>query len=636
VGRGESRLGEERAVRDGAGDLTRRGTLKLAGAGAALAALRPFAWAEGKSGLHGLSIFGDLKYGPDFQHFDYVNPAAPKGGRMNFGVPNWYYNQNPQTFNTLNSFVLRGDAPPRMEFVFDSLMVRAEDEPDSVYGLIAESASVSEDGNVFTFTLRQGPRFHDGSELTAEDVAFSLMTLKEKGHPQISEVITPMAKAEAIDTRTVAVTLDGSQNRATILTIVGLPVFSKAYYSDRSFEASTLDPPLGSGAYKAGRLGAGRFIEYERVADYWGEDLPVNVGRNNFDVIRIDFFQERQAAFEAFKKGEITYREEFTSLTWAKDYNFPSFIAGKVKKALFPEEKLAALQGSFFNTRRSKFADPRTRLAIALAFDFEWSNRNLFFDSYEREFSFFQKSTFMAEGMPSAAELALMEPYRSDLPPEAFDEAYVPPKTDGSGSDRRILKQAADLLAAAGWEQKGGRLVNAGGETLELEFLIHASVFERVLAPYSQNLRRIGIQATIRQVDPAQYQSRINDFDFDVMLMAIGFTGTPLDGLDEMYGSRAADIPGTRNYAGIKSKAVDALIGRLDSVETREELTTILKTLDRVLRAGQYWVPSWFRPDHLVAHWDMFGWPETKPDYGFSIETTWWFDSERAAAIGKA
>ena len=523
-----------------------------------------------------------------------------------------------------------------MQLVFDSLMVRAEDEPDAVYGLLAESAAVSEDGNVFTFTLREGSRFHDGSPLTADDVAFSLMLLKEQGHPEITEVIAPMAKAEAVDRRTVTVTLDGTQNRAAILTIVGLPVFSKTYYTDRSFDSSTLEPPLGSGAYKVGRLGAGRFIEFDRAADYWGENLPVNVGINNFDTIRLDFFQERQAAFEAFKKGEITYREEFTSITWAKDYNFPSFTAGKVKKTLFPEEKLASLQGSFFNTRRSKFADPRTRLAIALAFDFEWSNRNLFFGSYEREFSYFQNSTFMAEGRPGPDELALMEPYRHDLPPEAFEEAYVPPKTDGSGSDRVMLKRASDLLAAAGWQQKDGRLINDQGETLDFEFLIHASVFERVLAPYVQNLRRIGVRATIRQVDPAQYQSRINDFDFDVMLMAIGFTGTPLDGLAPMFGSRAADIPGTRNYAGIKSKAVDGLVAKLDGVESREELTTILKTLDRVLRAGQYWVPSWYQPDHHVAHWDIFGWPETKPDYGFSVENIWWFDDERAAAIGKA
>ncbi len=616
--------------------LTRRRALQLAAASAAYGMMQPWAWAAGKTGLHGLSIFGDLKYPAGFAHFDYIDPAAPKGGRMNFSPSYWVFNQSAQTFNTLNSFVLKGDAPPRMELTFDTLMTGAEDEADAVYGLVAESVAVSNDANVFTFTLREGARFHDGSPLTAEDVAFSLMLLKEKGHPQISQVIEPMAKAEAGDAQTVVVTLDGTQNRATILTIVGLPIFSKAYYSSKAFDSSTLDPPLGSGAYKVGNLAAGRFIEYERVPDYWGKDLPVNVGSGNFDVIRIDFFKEREPAFEAFKKGEVTYREEFTSLIWATGYDFPAMTEGKVKKTLFPSEALPALQGFFVNGRRGKFADPRTRLGIGLAFDFEWSNRNLFFDSYAREFSYFQKSDFMAEGMPGPDELKLLEPYRADLPQEVFGDAFVPPTTDGSGSDRAVLKRASDLLDAAGWQQTDGRRVNARGETLDFEFLIDASVFEKVLTPWLANLRRIGVAATIRQVDPAQYQSRLNSYDFDVILMAISFSATPLDGLKPMFGSRAADTPGTYNYAGIKNKAIDGLLEKLKGVNSRAELVTLLKVLDRVLRAGQYWIPSWYLANHRVAHWDLFGWPPEKPDYAFTPETTWWFDRDKAAAIGKA
>jgi microcin C transport system substrate-binding protein len=623
-------------VRRPSDGLTRRSALQIAGAAAASAALPPFAWAAGKTGLHGLSVFGDLKYTADFKAFDYVNGEAPKGGRMNFQPPNWSYNQSTQTFNTLNSFVLKGDSPPRMELCFDTLMASASDEADALYGLLAESVAISDDGNVYTFTLRDGPRFHDGTPLTAEDVAFSLMLLKAKGHPNIAQVIEEMVKAEASDQKTVVVTLSGRQNRYTILTVAGLPVFSKAYYTVHEFDSSTLDPPLGSGAYKVGALSAGRYIEFEQVADYWGKDLPVNVGFNNFGVIRIDFFQERQAAFEAFKKGDVTYHEEFTSIIWATQYDFPSFVQGKVKKSLFPAEARPSLQGQFFNTRLSKFSDPRTRQGIALAFDFEWSNRNLFFDSYSRQISYFGRSDFAASGPPSPEEVALLEPFRSELPTEVFGEPYVPPKSDGSGRDRGLLKQATDLLAAAGWQAKGNELVNAGGERLTVEFLIDAEVFERVLAPFTENLRLIGVTATIRQVDPTQYESRLNSFDFDVVMAAFSFAATPLDGLAQFFSSKAADTKGTYNLAGIKDRAIDALLDRLPSVNSREELIAITRAMDRVLRARQYWVPNWYLASHRVAHWDLFGWPEKKPDYAFAPESTWWFDRDRASAIGMA
>jgi microcin C transport system substrate-binding protein len=623
-------------VTDGAGGVSRRTTLKLAGAAAALTMLRPFAWAEGKSGLHGLSVFGDLKYPPDFKHFDYVNPDAPKGGTIRYQPPNWLYNQNTQTFNTLNSFVLRGDSPPRMGLVFDTLMASAADEPDSVYGLVAESVAVSDDGKIFTFTLREEARFHDGSPLTAEDVAFSLMLLKEKGHPNLAQDIKEMVSAEALDAKTVAVTLSGKHNRYTILTITALPIFSKSYYSTREFDSSTLEPPLGSGAYKVGRLSAGRFIEFERVADYWAKDLPVNVGFNNFDVVRIDFFVERQVAFEAFKKGEITHREEFTSITWAQDYNFPAITSGKVKKSLFPAEMRPSMQGWFINTRRKKFADPRTRRAIGLAFDFEWSNRNLFYGSYTRLASFFGRSDFQADGQPTADELALLEPLRQDLRPEVFGEAVVPPQGDGSGRDRKLLRRASDLLAAAGWRQEGGRLVDESGTALDIEFLIDGAVFERVLTPYVANLKAIGIPATIRQVDPVQAEARQTDFDFDVIMYALSLAATPLDGLQQMFSSSAADIKGSFNLSGVREKAIDAILDKLPEVNSREELIAITRSIDRIFRAGHYWVPNWYRADHWVAHWDIFGWPAVKPDYAFTPELTWWFDKDRATEIGMA
>jgi microcin C transport system substrate-binding protein len=616
--------------------LTRRAALRLGTAGTLYAAIKPWAWAAGKTGLHGLSVFGDLKYPPGFTQFDYVNPNAPKGGRINFQPPYWYFNQNPQTFNTLNTYVLRGDAPPRMELSFDSLMTRAADEPDAMYGLLAAAVDVSDDGNVFTFHLRPEARFHDGSPVTAEDVAFSFMLIKKDGHPNLSQVIRELVNAEAVDPATVVVTLSGKQARDTILTVAGLPVFSKAFYTANDFLAGTLTPPLGSGPYKVGRVSAGRYIEYERVADYWGRDLAVNAGSSNFDVIRVDFFTERQTAFEAFKKGEITFREEFTSITWAQDYNFPAIVEGKVKKSLFPAEKRPSFQGWFINTRLGKFRDPRTRQAIALAFDFEWSNRNLFFDSYTRLHSWFEKSDYAAVGVPTPGELLLLEPYRAELPAEVFGEAYVPPVSDGSGRDRKLLRQASELLAAAGWTQTGNTVTDEEGAPLEVEFLIDASVFEKVLAPFVANLKLIGVDAWIRQVDPVQMQSRQNDYDFDVAMYAVGLEPTPLDGLQQIFGSTAADTPGTYNLAGIREPVVDALIAKLPSVQNREELVAFTRSIDRVVRARHYWIPNWYRPTHNVAHWDLFGWTENKPDYAFTPETTWWFDRDKATAIGMA
>jgi microcin C transport system substrate-binding protein len=622
-------------VSSGGRGLTRRGALAAVGAALAAPLLEPWAWAAGRNGLHGLSIFGELKYPLDFKHFDYINPDAPKGGRINFGPPNRSYNQSFETFNTLNSFVLKGAAPPRIELTFDTLMSRASDEPEAIYGLVAKSVDVSEDGEVFTFHLRPEAHFQDGSPLTAEDVAFSLMTLKEKGYPSIAEPLTAMDRAEAVDKQTLTVALNDKRTRETILVVAGLPIFSATFYKDQAFDSSTLVPPLGSGPYKVGRFSAGRFIEYERVADYWAKDLPVVIGQYNFDIIRIDFFVERQAAFEAFKKGDITHREEFTSITWANDYNFPALQQGKVKKSTdFASEKVPQLQGFYFNTRRAKFRDPRTRQGIALAFDFEWSNKNLFFDSYVRQVSVFGDSDFAAMGPPDTTELAILEPFRAKLPGEIFGAPYVPPKTDGSGRDRAMFKRAADLLAAAGWKQMGTDLVDEEGAPLEVEFLIDGQVYERILTPWVNNLKLLGIRATIRQVDPAQAQSRENDFDYDITTQAFRFGATPIDGLQQFYGSRAADTSGSRNYSGVKEPAIDAALDRLPSVNSREELITVTRVIDRIFRGQQYWVPAWSLANHRLAYWDIFGWPKTKPDYAFEPEVTWWFDKDRANAIG--
>ncbi len=620
----------------GAAGLTRRAALTLAGAAIAYGSLKPFAWAQGKSGLHGLSIFGDLKYAPDFKHFDYVNADAPKGGTLKYQPPSWYFNQNTQTFNTLNGFVQKGDAPPRIELLFDTLMARAADEPDAVYGLLAESVAVSDDGNVFTFTLRPEARFHDGTTVTAEDVAFSQMVIKEKGHPNLSQIVHELVKAEALDEATVALTLSGKQSRDLIFKLVGLPVFSKAYYATRDFEASTLEPPLGSGAYKIGGVSAGRSINFVRVADYWGKDLPVNVGQSNFDLIRIDFYRDRQVAFEALKKGDTTYREEHTAQVWATEYNFPAINSGKVKKTTSPDEARPDMQAWYPNGRRTKFADPRTRQAMRLCFDFEWTNKNIFYSAYRAAQSYFEKSDFAAGGEPSPEELALLEPFRAELPAAVFAPPEPVPNSDGSGRDRKLLRRASELLGEVGWKNDGGVLKDTKGEAFTCEFLIDDDVFTRSLSPYIANLKAVGIDASIRIVDATQYNARQNEFDFDVIMNRVILAATPLDDINLFYGSGAADVAGTDNLSGIKDKVLDALIAKVLLVQSRAELVALLRAMDRILRAKHYVIPNWVSAERRIAHWDMFGRPATAPAYAFTPETTWWYDRDKAIAIGMA
>lgn len=619
--------------------IDRRAFMALGGAAFAAPFLPRVALAQLQTGtpLHGISAFGDLKYGPDFTHFDYANPDAPKGGRFNFSVPNWGYNQSVLTFNTLNSFVPRGDAPPRMELCFDSLMAGSLDEPDSAYGLLAETITIADDRNSFTFKLRPQARFHDGSKLTAEDVAYSFNLFKEKGHPSLVLPLSEMTEAVAEDEATFRIAFNGNQSSRTIFSVIAMPIVSKVFYEENPFDASQLKPPLGSGPYKVGRVNAGQTIEYDRVEDYWARDLPVMRGLFHFDTIRIEFYRDRNAAFEAFKKGDIQFRQEFTARTWATGYDFPAITDGRVVKREFPSELSPSMQAWALNQRREKFADPRTRQAIGMCFDFEWTNRNLFYDAYARSNSVFEKSEFRAEGTPSEAELALLEEFRSDIPEEAFGEAVVAPTSDGSGRDRRLLREARRLLMEAGWQADGRVLRNAAGQPLTVEYLIQDEVFIRSGSPFVENMRQIGIDASIRQVDSAQYQARQIDFDFDLVGMAASFGATPTrDSLANFFHSRSADLPGTRNYSGTKSPALDALIERAGKAETRDDLVVTLKVMDRILRARHDWIPNWHAPNHRAAYWDMFGFKDPKPDYGFPVEALWWYDEEKAKSIGRA
>jgi microcin C transport system substrate-binding protein len=523
-----------------------------------------------------------------------------------------------------------------MEICFDSLMVRALDEPDALYGLLAESVTISADRNSYTFRLRPGARFSDGTPLTADDVAFTYKLFREKGHPSLLLPLRHLADAVADGTAGVRLVFDGKQSDRTILVVAGFPIVSKAFFTKNPFDGSQLNPPLGSGPYKVGRFVAGQNIEYERRPDYWAKDLPVNRGLWHFDTIRIDFYRDRQAGFEAFKKGQILYREEFTSKTWATEYDFPAIRDGRVVKRTFPAEKQPSMQAWALNTRRARFADVRVREAIGLCFDFEWTKRNLFYGSYDRSQSLFERSEFKAEGLPSPAEMALLEPLRGKVPEEVFGEPVMQPVSDGSGRDRKLLRKALGLLTEAGWKRAGNGLANAKGERLKVELLVNDPVFVRVEQPFVDNMRAIGIDASIRMVDSAQFQARQQDFDFDMVGIAASFSATPTrEELAHYFHSESANTPSSRNLPGTADPAVDALVDAVGRADSRQALVAAMRALDRILRARRDWIPNWYLANHRAAYWDMFGFREEKPDYGFPVEALWWVDEKRAKAIGK-
>ncbi|CAM5442343.1 hypothetical protein MAUB1S_07464 [Mycolicibacterium aubagnense] len=617
---------------------TRREVLALGAVTAAVALLpsRVFASSSTETPLHGLSAFGDLKYPAGFTHFDYVNPDAPKGGTFNFAPPTWVFNQNSQTFNTLNSFILKGDSPPRMDMCFDALMASALDEPDSMYGLVAETVTIAPDRNSFTFKLRPEARFHDGSPLTAEDAAFSYKLLKSDGAPDFSIPLARLADAVADDKQTLRLVFDGKQSERLVLSVIGFPILSKADIEANGFKGG-MRPLLGSGAYKVGRVAPGQTIEYERVADYWARDLNVNRGQNNFDRLRIDFYLDRRAAFEALKKGDTFYREESVSRGWALDYDFPSVRESKVIKREFAAEKRPMMQAMALNHRRDRLNDLRVREAVGLCFDFEWTRRNFFYDLYDRSQSMFELSDYRAEGKPSAEELALLEPLRGKIPDEAFGEAVLQPVSDGSGRDRKLLSKASKLLADAGWKRNGSFVENAKGERLTLEMLSDEETLSQRFSPFIENMRAVGIDATSRVVDTPQYQRRLTDYDFDLVISATLFSPSPTqDEMEQFFHSRCAALPGTRNYAGISDPGVDALVDAVGAAKDRQSLITAMRALDRVLRARHDWIPNYHKANHWVAFWDMFGFKEPKPDYAFPVESLWWFDKDKAAKIGKA
>jgi microcin C transport system substrate-binding protein len=613
-------------------NVTRRDTLAL-GAGALAATIASPALANEGPERHGMSAFGDLKYPAGFKHLDYVNPNAPKGGTFSQVAATRVFNQNVLTFNSLNIFILKGDGAPGMELTFASLMARAADEPDALYGVAARAVRISADGLTYRFLMRPGIKFHDGSPLTAHDVAFSLKTLKEKGHPIAQQLLRDLVDAEASDDANVLVRFAPHRARDVPLFAASLPILSRAYYSNHAFEDTTLEPPLGSGPYQVGRFETGRFIEYERVKNWWGADLPVGRGLNNFDVLRYEFYRDRDVAFEGFTSKTYLFREEFTSRIWATRYDFPAIREGRVKRDVIPDDTPSGAQGWFFNTRREKFKDRRLREAFIYAFDFEWTNKTLMYDSYKRTHSVFQNSDMMAVGKPSREELALLEPFRGKVPDEVFGEPFVPPVSDGSGQDRGMLRHATALLQEAGFVVKDGKRVTPQGEPISVEFLIDEPTFQPHHMPFIKNLGTLGIDANLRIVDPVQFRKRVDDFDFDLTVQRFGFSSTPGDSLRSFFSSQAAGMRGSQNLAGMSDPVIDALIEKIIAANDRANLTHACRALDRVIRSGRYWVPHWYKASHWLAYWNVFSRPATKPRYARGIPETWWHDRDKAAKL---
>ncbi|MDZ7754679.1 MAG: extracellular solute-binding protein [Gammaproteobacteria bacterium] len=577
---------------------------------------------------HGIAMHGDLKYGPDFAHFEYANPDAPKGGDVKQAAIG--------TYDSFHPFVLKGMTPSGIGLLFETLMVGSDDEAFSQYGLIAESVEVPEDRSWAIFNLREEARFHDGTPITAKDVVFSLDALKKDGHPFYRSYYKNVDGGEALDTHRVRFTFSGGDNRELPLIVGQLPVLPAHYWSDRDFSKTTLEPPLGSGPYRIKDFEQGRSVTYERVPDYWGADLPVNRGQYNFDTLRYDYYRDTTVALQAFKAGAYDFRQENTAKDWATGYDFPAVRDGRVIKEEIPHQQPQGMQAYAFNTRRAMFADPRVRQALGYAFDFEWTNQNLFNGAYTRTRSYYSNSELASRGMPSPAELALLEPHRDQVPAEVFEGPYEPPRTDGSGRLRDNLRKAVGLLREAGWTVQDGRLTHtATGEPMAFEVLLVQPLFERVTLPFARNLKRLGIDARVRTVDATQYQNRLDHFDFDMVVASFRQSLSPGNEQRDFWGSEQADIPGSRNIIGIEDPVVDHLVDQIIAAPDRASLVARTRALDRVLLWSHYVIPHWHITHFRVAYWNKFARPAVSPKYDLGFNT-WWIDPSTTPKTGAA
>ena len=577
---------------------------------------------------HGLAMHGDLKYGPDFKHFDYVNPNAPKGGSIRLNAIGG--------FDSLNPFIVKGNAAAGASMIYDTLMTSSADEAFSEYGQLAETVRTPEDRSWVEFKLRDNARWHDGKEITADDVIFSFEILVAKGAPFYRFYYGSVAKAVKLGPKAVRFEFKPGENRELPLILGQLTVLPKHYWQDREFDATTLEPPLGSGPYKIKSVDPNRSVTLERVEDYWGKDLAVAQGENNFDIIEFEYYRDAQVAIEAFTGGRFDFRTENSSKAWATAYDVPAVKKGLIKLDQFDHDRPSGMQGFTFNTRRDIFKDPAVRHALAYAFDFEWSNKNLFYGQYARTRSYFDNSELAATGLPSKAELELLGPFRGKIPDEVFTKEYNPPSSDGSGLIRSNLRTASKLLRDAGWVIKDGvRTHEATGRKLEFEILLASPLFERVVLPFAKNLETLGVKVRARTVETAQYRRRLDTFDFDMVVGNWGQSMSPGNEQREFWGSSSADQEGSRNIIGIKDPAIDALIEKIIAAPDRQSLITASRALDRVLQWNHFVIPHFYAGYDRIAYWDKFGQPKITPTRGTNF-MTWWVVPEKAARIAEA
>lgn len=574
---------------------------------------------------HGVSLYGDLKYGPDFQHFDYVNPDAPKGGRINFAVIG--------TFDSLNPFIIKGDpaagmSPLHASNFYATLLDHSADEPIAAYGYIAEDVEVAPDRASVTFTLRKNATFHDGSPIIPEDVVFTFNMLKEKGQPFYKAYYREITTAETVGSHKVKFTFQDGNNKELPIIISEMPILSKTFYQEpgHEFDDASMKHPLGSGPYKIEKVSPGKSITYKRVENWWGKDLPVNKGEYNIDVLKYVYFRDPTVAFQSLQAGVTDFRLENIAKNWAKAYTFPAVESGDVKKLAVKHQGGAGMQGMAFNTRREIFKDPRVRKAISLLFDFEWANKNLFYGLYKRTNSYFANSELASRGIPKGRELEILKAFEDQLPQEVFIKPFRMPVTDGSGNIRAQLRQAIGLLKEAGWKVKNHKLVHKKTNQLfKFEILLVQPDLKRVLNGFIRNLKRLGIDARLRVVDSSQYMARIDEFDFDMISIRIGQSESPGNEQFEFWGSKVAGVKGSRNYMGIASPIVDALIQEVIDAPTRDELVNRTRALDRVLLHQYYVVPMYHSDEYLFAHWRHFKHPKKFPKYTLQL-STWWVD----------
>ncbi len=606
---------------------------------------------------HAMSLVGAPKFAADFKHFDWVNPDAPKGGL----VRQWAFG----SFDSLNNFTVKGDSALGLGLIYDQLMVTSTDEPSTEYGLIAEWVSYPDDFSSATFKLREEARFHDGKPITPEDVIFTMEALK-KAHPGYAFYYKNVVKIEKTGPREVTFRFDVKNNRELPLIVSQLTILPKHYWTgktaagkQRDLSKSSLDIPLGSGAYKISRVEAGRVIEYSRVKDWWAKDLPVAIGQYNFDTIRFSYYRDRTPAFESFKTGQIDYWAENSSQKWATAYDIAPVKKGYIKKHKITLKTPQAMQAFILNTRRSQFNDARVRRALNLAFDFEWANKNLFYNQYTRTGSYFENTELASSGLPAKDELTLLEPLRGKIPDEVFTTTYKNPANKAPGDFRKHLQQAQKLLTDAGWSMRkvavkdpdcgllcsamttiGLRaqksqsvLRNKAGEPFAIEFLLQSPTFEKVVLPYARKLQLLGIKSTVRVVDSAQYQRRVKSFDFDVMIGSLAQSHSPGNEQREFWGSAAAGRPGSRNIIGIKDPAIDKLIDHIIFAKDRKSLVAATHALDRVLLWNHFVVPQWFVPYERIAMWEKFGQPARQSSQSVAFLRAWWYDKDAAQKL---